>query len=73
MGKEGESPQMTSDLRHEPLERADAREEEVDPLVEEDAREDHQAHQEDHQMDHQEETTTIGTGMILKETMKAAT
>ena len=38
MDKEGEIPQMTFDLRHEPSERADAREEEeVDPLEEEGA------------------------------------
>ena len=72
MGKEGESPQMTSDLQLEPSEQADAREEEVDPLVEEDARKDHQAHQGDRRMDHREETT-IRTGMILKEMMKAVT
>ena len=72
MDKEGEIPQMTSDLWHEPSEWADAREEEVDPLVEEDAQEDHQAHQEDRRVDHQEETTTIGTGTTSKETMKAA-
>ena len=41
MDKEGETPQMIFDLQHEPLEWADAREEEEeDPLVEED--EDHQ-------------------------------
>ena len=73
MDKEGEIPQMTFDLWHEPLERADAREEEEDPLEEEDAWEDHQAHQEvDHQGDHPEEITTIGTGMTSKGTMKAA-
>ena len=70
MDKEGEIPQMIFDLRHEPLERADAwEEEEEDPLVEED-----EDHQEDHQMDHQEdhwEETTIETGMISKETRKA--
>ena len=72
-GKEGENLRMIFDLRHEPSERADAREEE-DPLAEADAREDHQARQEmDHREDHPEEITTIGTGTILKETMKAVT
>ena len=64
--KEGVNPQMIFDLRHKPLEQADAlEEEEVDPLAEEDVRE-------DHQMDHQEETITV-IGMIWKETMKAVT
>ena len=69
MDKEEEIPQMTSDLWREPSERAD---EEVDPLVEEDAQEDHQAHQEDRRVNHQEETTTIETETTSKETMKAA-
>ena len=68
--KEGVNPQMIFDLRHEPLEQADALEEEADPLGEEDM--DHQAHQEDHQMDCREETITV-TGMIWKETKKAVT
>ena len=73
MGKEGENLQMIFDLRHESLERADDQEEE-DPLGEEDAQEDHQARQEaDHWEDHPEEITTIGTGTISKETMKATT
>ena len=71
MNKEGEIPQMTSDPQHEPSGQADAQEEEVDPLVEEDAQGDHQAHQEDCRVDHREETTTIETGTISKETMKA--
>ena len=74
--KEGESPQMTSDPQHGPLEQAVAQEEEVadlleDPL-EEDVQEDHQGHREDPQEDHQVEITTK-IGMILKETMKATT
>ena len=73
MDKEGEIPQMTSDLRHELLEWADVQEEEVDHLMEEDAREVHQVHQEDRRVGHQEETTTIETGMISKEMMKAIT
>ena len=71
MDKEGEIPQMISDLQHEPSEWADAREAEVNPQVEEGDPEDHQAHQEDHWVDHREETTTIGTGTILKEMTKA--
>ena len=72
MDKAGETPPMISDLQHKPSGQADAREE-VDPLVEEGAQEDHQAHQEDHRVDHQEETTTIETGTISKEITKAAT
>ena len=73
MDKEGENPQMISDLRLGLSEQADVQEEEVDPLEEEDARVDHQARQEDHRMGHPEETTIIEIGMILRETMKAAT
>ena len=62
---------MIFDLWHEPSERADDQGEE-DLLVEADAWEDHQARQEaDHREDHPEETT-IETGTISKETMKAA-
>ena len=71
MVKEGVTLQMTSDLRPELLGQVDAREEEEDPLVEED-----EDHQEDHWMDHQEdrleEIIITEIGMILKETMKAA-
>ena len=67
MGKEGENPQMISDLQHGHSEQADDQEEE-DPLVEEDAREDHQARQE---ADHPEEITTTEIGMISKETTRA--
>ena len=73
MDKEGENPQMISDLQHKHSEQADDQEEEEDPLAEEDAREDHQARQEvDHPMGHPEEITTE-IGMILKETTRAAT
>ena len=69
--KEEENLRMIFDLRHEPSERADDRGEK-DPLVEADAQEDHQARQEvDHREDHLKETT-IETGTISKETMKAA-
>ena len=73
MDKEGVSPQMTSDLWLGLSEQADTREEEVDPLVEEDVWVDHQACQEDRWMDHLEETTTTKIGMISRETMKATT
>ena len=64
---------MIFDLQHEPSKRADDQEEE-DPLAEADAQEDHQARQEaDHREDHLEEITTIETGTILRETMKAVT
>ena len=68
--KEGENPQTISDLLHEPSEWADMREGEVDPLGEEDVWVGHQARQEDHWVGHPEEIT-IGTGMTLKEMMKA--
>ena len=62
---------MIFDLQHEPSERVDDQGEE-DPLVEADAREDHQARQEaDLREDHPEETT-IEIGTISKETTKAA-
>ena len=72
MDKEGENPQMISDLLLEPLEQVDVQEEE-DPLGEENAQEDHQDHQEDHRGDHREEITIIEIGMISRETMKATT
>ena len=72
MVKEGVTPQMISDLRPELLGQEDAREEEVDPLVEEDAQEDHQTLQEDRRVDHQEATITV-TGMIWKGTTRAVT
>ena len=72
MVKEGVTPQMISDLQPELLGQVDAREEEEDPLVEED--EDHQEdHQRDHQADRLEEIITTETGMISKETTKAVT
>ena len=70
MVKEGVTPQMISDLRPELLGQEDTREEEVDPLVEEDAQEDHQR---DHQVDRLEEITTTEIGTILKATTKAVT
>ena len=73
MDKEGESPQMISDLQHEPLGWADAREEEVDPLVEEDIQADHQTRQEDHWADRQEEIMITETEMTSKAMMKAVT
>ena len=74
MGKEGENPQMISDLQHGHLEQADDQEEEEDPLAEEDAQEDHQARQEaDHPEGHLEEITTTEIGMISKETTRAVT
>ena len=70
--KEGVIPQMTFDLRPELLGQVDAREEEEDPLVEED--EDHQEdHQMDHQADHLEEIIITEIGMISKEMTKAVT
>ena len=72
MVKEGVTPQMISDLRPELLGQEDTREEEVDPLVEEDAQEDHQTLQEDRRVDHQE-ATIIVTGMIWKGTTRAVT
>ena len=70
MVKEGVIPQMISDLRPELLERGDVREEEEDPLVEED--EDHQAdHQRDHQRDRLAEIIEIGT--ISKATTRVVT
>ena len=72
MDKEGENPQMISDLLHEPLEWADVREEEVDPLVEEDVRVDHQDCQGDHWVGHREEIITE-IGMILRGMTKAVT
>ena len=71
--KEEESLQMISDLLHEPSERVDAREEEADPLGEEDARVDHQTHQKGHPVACREEITITETGTISKEMMKAAT
>ena len=68
--KEGATPQMISDLRPELLEREDVREEEGDPLEEED--EDHQAdHQRDHQADRLEEIIIIEIGTISKATTRA--
>ena len=49
------------------------REEEADPLVEEDVQVGHQAHQEDHQVGRQEEIMITEIGTILRETMKATT
>ena len=72
MVKEGVTPQMISDLRPELLGQEGTREEEEDPLVEED--EDHQEdHQRDHQADRLEEIITIGTGTISKAMTKAVT
>ena len=73
MGKEGASPQTTSDLQHGLLEQVDARVEVVDPQVEEDAQEDHQTHTEDHQVDRPEEIITTETEMTSREMMRAAT
>ena len=61
MDKEGENPQMISDLLLEPSEQVDVQEEE-DPLGEENAQE-----------DHREEITIIEIGMISRETTKATT
>ena len=73
-GKEGENPRTIFDLQHEPSEQADDQEEEEDPLAEEDAWEDHQAHQEvDHLVGHLKEITTTEIGTISKETMRAVT
>ena len=72
MVKEGVTPQMISDLWPKLLGQVDAREEEADPLVEEDAQEDHQTHQEDRREDHQETTITV-TGMIWKGMTRAVT
>ena len=69
--KKGVNPQMISDLQPELLEREDVREEEEDPLVEED-----EDHQEDHQRDHQAdrlEEIIIEIGTISKVTTKAVT
>ena len=70
MDKEGESPQMISDLPPEPSEQADVQEEEADPLVEEDVRVGHQVRQEDHWVGHWEEIITEN-GMTSKETTRA--
>ena len=71
--KEGVNPQTIFDLQLEPSEQADDPEGVEDPLVEEDVREDHQAHQEvGHQEDHPEETT-IEIGTTSKEITKDAT
>ena len=51
MDKEGENPQMISNLPLEPSEQEDTQGEE-DPLVEKDVREDRLDHQKDHRMDH---------------------
>ena len=71
--KEGESRQMISDLLRKPLKWVDAREEEVDPLVEVDAWVGHQTHQEGHRVGCWEEITITETRMISRETMKAVT
>ena len=72
MVKEGVILQMISDLWPEPLGPVDVREEEEDPLGEEDK--DHQEdHQTDRQEDHRDEIIITEIGMISKVMMKAVT